>query len=181
MRDLALRAQMRRWFYAAFIAMRSSGLGARQAASRDATATDGFVRARVRLRATRLAPGKKSVAPIFDNQLWPAAMAGFEKHDTTGHLRWVGPRQGLARWPPPEWAAVVLPRATWTRSATATRIAGMSFDLNIELCVWLRPRSLSIEVLFRSMGQQSGPCVRDSASGAALRQSYRRWHVSDED
>ncbi len=177
MRELVLRAHMRRSFYAAFIAMSSS----RRGASRDARATDGFVRARLRLRTTRLDSSSESVAPIFDNQLWPDAMARFEQHDATGYLRWVGPRQGLARWPPPGWTAVGLPRATWARSATATMTTGMSFDLNIELCVRLRVMALTIELRARSIGQQNNPCVSDSASGAALQQSYQRWRVSEED
>jgi hypothetical protein len=177
MRDLALRAHMRRSFYAAFIAMSSS----RRGASRDARVTNGFVRARVRLRTTRLDSSGESVAPIFDNQLWPDVMARFEQPDATGYLRWGGPRQGLARCPPPGWTAVGLPRATWARSATATRTTGMSFDLNIELCVRLRVMALTIELRARSIGQQSEPCVRDSATSVALRQSYRRWRVSDED
>lgn len=174
MRDLVLRAHMRRSFYAAFIAMSSF----RRGASRDARATDGFVRARVRLRTTRLDSSSESVAPIFDNQVWPDAMARFEQHGATGYLRWVGPRQGLARWPP-GWTAVGLPRATWARAATATMTTAMSFDLNIELCVRLRVMALTIELRARSIGHRSGPSVLEKTSGAAPRQRYRRWSIPD--
>jgi hypothetical protein len=170
---------MRRWFYAASIALSSAGLGARHAASRDATATNGFVRARIRLHATRLGSRREPVALLLDNQIWPYAMVGFEKHHATGYLRWVGPRPSPARRPPSRWTAVVLPRATWARSATDTRIDDVSFDLTIELDVGLRSMSLTIELLFRSIRQQSGR-VGDIGNGAALRQLYRRWLAPDD-
>lgn len=173
MRDLVLHAHMRRSFYATFIAMSSSRRGARC----DPRATDGFVRARVRFRTTWLDSSSALVAPIFDNQLWPDAMARFEQHDATGYLRWVGPRQGPACCPPPGWTAVVLSRAPWTRAATATRTTGMSFDLNIELCVRLRAMSSTIALRVRSIGQKRGPSVLEKASGAALREWYRRWGI----
>lgn len=173
MRDLVLRVHMRRSCYAAFIAMSSS----RRGASRDSRTTDGFVRARVRFRTTWLDSSSALVAPLFDNQLWPDAMAPFEQHDATGYLRWVGPRQGPVRCPPPGWTAVALPRATWTRAATATRATGMSFDLNFELCVRLRSMSLTIELRARSIGQKREPSVLEKASGAALREWYRRWGI----
>jgi hypothetical protein len=179
MRHLALRAHMRRWFYAASIALSSAGLGARHAASRDATATNGFVRARLRLHATRLDSHCEQVALFLDNQLWPYAMVGFEKHHATGHLRWVGPRRGSTHWPPPWWTAVALPRATWARSATDTRIDDVSFDLTVELCVGLRSMSLTIELRSRSIRRQSRR-VRGSGHGAALRQLYRRWLAPDD-
>lgn len=179
MRHLALRTHMRRWFYAASIALSSSGLGARDAASCDATATDGFVHARLRVRAIRLGPHRESVAPIFDNQLWPYAMGRFEKHHATGYLRWVGPRPCPARRPPSGWTAVVLPRATWARPATDTRTDDVSFDLTIELHVGPRSMSLTIELLARSIRRQSRR-VRDIGNGAVLRQLYRRWLVPDD-
>jgi hypothetical protein len=179
MRHLVHRAQMRRWFYAASIALSSSGLGAHHAASRDATTTNMFVRARIRRDATRLDPRGEPVAPIFDNQLRPDARGEFEKHYATGYLRWVGPRPSPARRPPPGWTAVVLPRATWARSATDARADDVSFDLTIELCVGRRSMSLTIELLFRSMGRPSER-VRDIGTGAALRQLYRRWLARDD-
>jgi len=173
MRDLALRVHMRRSCYAAFIAMSSS----RRGASRDPRTADGFLRARVQFRTMQLDSSSESLAHLFDNQLWPDAMLRFERHDATGYLRWVGPRQGLARWPPPGWTAVVLSRAPWTRAATATRPTGMSFDLNIELYVWRRSMSLTIELGARSIGQKSRPRVLEKASGAALREWYRQWGI----
>lgn len=173
MRDLVLRVHTRRSCYAAFIAMSSS----RRGASRDSRTTDGFIRARVQLRTTQLDSSSESVAHVFDNQLWPVAMAGFERHDATGFLRWVGPRQGPARRPPPGWTAVVLSRGRWTPAATATRTTGMSFDLNIELCVRLRAMSSTIALRVRSIGQKSGPNVLEKASGAALREWYRLWGI----
>jgi len=173
MRDLVLRVHMRRSCYAAFIAMSSS----RRGASRDPRTADGFLRARVQFRTMQLDSSSESVAHIFDNQLWPDAMLRFERHDATGYLRWVGPRQGLARCTPPAWTAVGLPRATWPRSAMATRTTGMSFDLNIELCVRLRSMSSTIELRARSIGQKTGPRVLAKASGAALREWYRQWGI----
>lgn len=155
MRHLALRTHMRRWFSAASIALSSVRLGARHAASRDATAIHGFVRARLRLHATRLDARREPVAPRFDNQRWPYAMGMFEKHSATGHLRWVGPRQGSTHWPPPGWTAVALPCPTWARPATDTKTDDVSFDLTIELCVGLRSMALTIELLSRSIRQQS--------------------------
>jgi hypothetical protein len=170
---------MRRWFYAASIALSSAGLGARHAASRDATAPHGFVRARIRLHATRLDSRREPVARLFDNQLWPYAMVGFEKHHATGYLRWAGPRQCLALRPPPGGTAVVLPRATWARPAADTRTDDLSFDLTIELCVGLRSMSLTIGLRSRSIRRQSGR-VRGIGNGAALRQLVRRWLAPDD-
>jgi hypothetical protein len=169
MRHLALCAHMRRWFYAASIAVSSAGLGARHAASRDATASHEFVRARIRLHATRLDSHREPVALLFDNQLWPHAMVGFEKHHATGYLRWAGPRQGSTHWP----------RPTWARPATDTRTDDVSFDLTIELCVGLRSMSLTIELRSRSIRRQSER-VRDIGNGAALRQLSRRWLAPDD-
>jgi hypothetical protein len=179
MRYLALRAQMRRWFYAASTALSSAGLDARYAASRNATATIGFVRARIRIHATRLDARREPVALLLDNQLWPYAMVGFEKHHATGSLRWVGPRQGSTHWPPPGWPAGALPRPTWARPATDTTTDDVSFDLTIELCVGLRAMTLTIELRSKSIRRQSGR-VRDIGNGAALRQFYRRWLASDD-
>jgi hypothetical protein len=164
MRHLALRSHIRRWFYTATIALSSAGLGARHAASRDAT--HGFVRARIRFHATRLDSHHE---PVFDNPRWPYAKAGFEKHHATGYLRSVGPRQGSPHWPPPGWAAVVLPCATWPRPGTDTRTDDMSFDLPIELWVGLRSMSLTLELVSRSIRRQSKR-VREIGKGTALRQ-----------
>lgn len=171
MRGLVLRVHMRRSCYAAFIAMSSP----RRGASRDSRTTDSFLRARVQFRTTSFDSSSESVAHIFDNQLWPDAMVRFERHDATGYLRWVGPRQGLARWPPPGWTAVVLSCAPWPRAATATRTTGMSFGLNFELCVRLCTMSSTVELRARSIGQKTGPSVLEKASGAALREWYRLW------
>jgi hypothetical protein len=169
---------MRRWLYTASFALSSAGLGARHTASCDATATHGFVRARIRLHATRLGSRREPVARLFDNQLWPYAKARLEKHHARWYVRWVGPRQGSTHWPPPGWPGVVLPRATWARPATDTRTDDVSFDLTIELCVELRSMSLTIELRSRSIRRQSGR-VRGSGHGAALRQLYRRWLAPD--
>lgn len=179
MRYLALRAHMRHWFYTASIAMSSAELGARHAASRDATATDGLVRAWLRLHATRLTPRRESVAPLFDNQLWlwPSAKGRFEKHHATGFLRWADSRR--PHRPPPEWTAVDLSRTTWARPVTDTRTDDVSFDLTIELCVGPRSMSLTIELLSRSIRRQNGR-VRDIGNGAALRQLFRRWLAPDD-
>jgi hypothetical protein len=74
---------------------------------------------------------------------------------------------------------VALPRATWARSATDTRIDDVSFDLTVELCVGLRSMSLTIELRSRSIRRQSRR-VRGSGHGAALRQLYRRWLAPDD-
>jgi hypothetical protein len=179
MRHLALRAHMRRWSYAASIALRSAGLGARCAARRDATATHGFVHARIRIQATRRDARGAPVALLFDNQRWPYVMVGFEKHHATGYLCWVGPRPDSTHWLPPEWTAGALSRATWARPAMDKRTGDMSFDLTIELCVGLRSMTLTIELRSRSIHRQTGR-VREIGNGGVLRQLYRRWLASDD-
>lgn len=175
MTDLALRVQMRRWFYAASIALSSAVLGARYAASCDATATHGGLRARIRLHATRLDPHWEPVALLFDNQL-PDANRRLEKHHATGYLRWVRPRPGSTPWPPP-WTGGGLPRATWARPATNTGTDDVSFDLTIALCVGPRAMSLTIELRARSIRRQRGRML-DIGTGAALRPLVRRWLAS---
>lgn len=178
MTDLALRVQMRRWCYAASIALSSAVLGVRYAVSCDATATHGVLRARSRLHATRLDPHWAPVALLFDNQRWPCTKVVFEKHHATGDLRWVGPRPGSTPWPPP-WTGVGLLRATWARPATGTGTDDVSFDLTIALCVGPRAMSLTIELRSRSIRRQRGR-VLDIGTGAALRPLVRRWLVSDD-
>lgn len=176
---LALRAQMRHWVSAASITLSSVGFGARHAASRDATATNGSIRVRLRRHATRLNVRHEPVALLFDNQRWPYTMVGLEQHHAAGPLCWAGPRHCLARRPSPGWTAVVLPCAMRARSATDTRTNDVSFDLTIELSVVLRSMSLTIEVRARSIRRQSAH-VDDLGNGAALRQLARRWFALDD-
>jgi hypothetical protein len=108
----AQRAPIRRWSSAAYFAMSSAELGVHHAALRYARETGRVVRARIRVRSTRLAPWRAPVAPVFENQRWPEAMGLFEKHHNTDYFRWFGPPQGDVRRLQPLGAAAVLPPTT---------------------------------------------------------------------
>src|SRR6185369_10555766 len=71
MRAAAPRPSLRRWFYAAYFTMSAAELGVHHTAIRSARETGRFVRARLRVRSTRLAPCRAPVAPVLERQRRP--------------------------------------------------------------------------------------------------------------
>ena len=178
----AQRAPIRRWFFAAYIAMRSAELGVHCTAIRCAMGDAGFVRARLWVRATRLDPYREPSALRLDNQPQPYAPCVFEKDDQTGFIRWVGPRHGLVRRTHPMWAAAALPSATrlseQASPAVHARITSFCCDLTIELRGGIGSVHLTVEILTRSARRQYGQRKRGISKVVVLRQLYRQWLAS---
>jgi len=151
MRAAAPRPLLHRWFYAAYVAMSAAELGVHHAAIRSVRETGRFVRARLRVRSTRLAPCRAPVAPVLDHQRRPDAMGLFEKRHNTAYVRWFGPPQGDMRRPQPMWAAAVLPPTTrpgeQAPTTTDARTAGLRLDLTVTMRVGIRSVYVTLEAL----------------------------------
>jgi hypothetical protein len=176
-------AALRRWFHAAYLTMSSAELGVHHAALRSAKETGRFVRARLWVCSTRLAPCRAPVAPVLAHPWRPDAMALFEKRHDTAYVRWFGSPQGDVRRPPLIGASAVLLSTTrpgkHAPTTTDARTAGLRLDLTIAMRVGIRSVYVTIEVLARSARQSHGPRIRDSRDVAALRHLYRRWLASE--
>lgn len=178
MMDAAQRAPIRRWFYAVCLAMSSVELHVHHTAIRDAMGAGGFVRARIRIRATRLDSCREPVAPIFDNQLRPCTMWPSDKRRDTGYLRLVVRRLGYVRTTQPMRATAVLPPTTRPGEpappAVDAKTTGLCFDMTAEMRVGFGSVYLTAGVLARSARRRRGQHLRGIGGGAALWRLYRR-------
>jgi len=183
MRAAAPRPSLRRWFYAAYFTMSAAEFGVHHTAIRSARETGRFVRARLRVCSTRLAPCRAPVAPVLERQRRPDAMGRFEKRYDPAYVRWFGPRQGDVRRPQPMGAAAILPPTTWPgEQAPPTadaRAAGLRLDVSVAMRIGIRSVYVTIEVLAGSARPSHGPRMRDISDVAALRHLYRRWLAYD--
>ena len=173
---------LRRWLYAAYLTMSAAELGVHHPASRSAREPGWFVRARLRVRATRFAPCRAPVAPVLDPQWRPDAMGPFEKRHDTAYVRWFGPSQGDVRGPQSMWAAASLPPTTrpggQAPPSPDARAACLRLDVTAAMRVGIRSVYVTIEVLARSARPLHGQRMRDIRDVAALRHLYRRWLAS---
>jgi hypothetical protein len=181
----APRAPLRRWFYAAYLAMSSVELGVHHTAIRYAMGTGRLVHAKLRVCATRLAPCSVPVAPTFDNQLWPRARWPSDKHDDhTGDLSCGVPRHEYARRLQPIGVTTALPPTTRLGEpaplAMEARVTTLCFDLTAKMRTGFRSVSLTVEALTRNARPRRGQHLRGIRDGAALWQLYWRWFVPDD-
>ena len=182
MMDAAQRAPIRRWLYAAYIAMWSAEFGVHHATICCAMATSGFARARIRFGAARLDSCREPVALILDNQQGSYATCVFEKSRGTGCFRLVVQRQAYGRRPQPMWAAAVRPPVRPPSEQALpvdARTTGFCFEVTAEIWLGIRSVYLTIEELPRSARPRCGQRMRGIGDAAALRQLYRRWFASD--
>lgn len=178
------RPSLRRWFYAAYIAMSSVELGVHPTAIRYAMGTGRLVRAKLRVRATRIDPCIVPVAPTFDNQLWPRARWPSDKRYDTERLHWVVPRHDYVHRPPPMGAAAALPPTTRLGEpappALDAKVTTLCFDMTAEMRIGFGSVSLTVEILTRNARPRRGQHLRGIGDGAALWQLYGRWFVLDD-